>query len=222
MATNSERYAPDLTDDLTSHARVASLVGTNKVVLDIGCGGGFIAERLKSQGCQVTGIDNDEVLLRRAQTVCSEVIRHDLEAIDTLVVAKQFDVVVMADVLEHLRAPEKLLAKAQSWLRPDGFVVISIPNVAHVSVRVKLLLGHFDYKAVGILDQTHMRFFTLGTFRSFVEAAGYRVTDFVPVGRFPILARFERSMWLRRLEAAAAAGWPGGFAFQFVVKAEPR
>jgi 2-polyprenyl-3-methyl-5-hydroxy-6-metoxy-1,4-benzoquinol methylase len=196
-------------------------VGADKVVLDVGCGGGFVAERLKSQGCQITGIDNDEVLLRRAQTVCSEVIRHDLEAVDTLVVSKRFDVVVMADILEHLRAPEKLLAKAKSWLRPNGFVVISIPNVAHVSVRGKLLLGHFDYTTYGILDQTHLRFFTRRTFASFLDASGYKITDSIAVGRFPILSRFEGSMWFRRLEAAAAARWPNGFAFQFVVKAEP-
>jgi methionine biosynthesis protein MetW len=222
LPADSVRYAPDLTDGFTSHARVAGLVGADKVVLDVGCGGGYLAERLTSRGCHVTGIDNDEVLLQRARTVCSEVIRHDLEAVDTLDVEKRFDVVVMADVLEHLRVPEKLLAKAASWLRPGGFVVISIPNVAHVSVRLKLLLGRFDYGPTGILDQTHMRFFTRRTFASLLMGAGYEITNFIPVGRFPILARFETSLSLRRLETAAAAAWPNGFGFQFVVRAKPR
>ena len=221
MSADSVRYAPDLTDDLTSHARVAGLVGANKLVLDVGCGGGFLAARLTSRGCQVTGLDNDEVLLQRARNVCSEVIHHDLEAVDTLDVGKRFDVVVMADVLEHLRAPEKLLAKSASWLRPHGFAVISVPNVAHVSVRLKLLLGHFDYQSTGILDQTHMRFFTRQTFVSLLTEAGFEISDFIPVGRFPLLARFEKSLLLRRLETAAAAGWPNGFGFQFVVRAKP-
>jgi methionine biosynthesis protein MetW len=222
LSADSVRYAPDLSDDLTSHGRVAELVGAEKTVLDVGCGGGFLAERLVARGCQVTGIDNDEALLQRARTVCTRVFRHDLETVSTLDVGKQFDVVVMADVLEHLRVPETLLAKAASWLRPGGFAVISIPNVGHVSVRLKLLLGRFDYAQSGILDETHLRFFTRRTFASLLKKSGYEITEFVPVGRFPMLARFETNLGLRRFEAAAAAGWPGGFGFQFVVRAEPR
>jgi 2-polyprenyl-3-methyl-5-hydroxy-6-metoxy-1,4-benzoquinol methylase len=222
MPSDSVRYAPDLTDDFTSHARVAKLVGADKLVLDIGCGGGFLAERLAARGCQVTGVDNDEVLLKRAQTVCREVLRHDLDAVDSMDVSARFDVVVMADILEHLRVPEKVLAQARSWLRPGGFAVISIPNVAHVSVRLKLLLGRFDYGPTGILDRTHLRFFTRRTFTSLLAEAGYEISDFIPIGRFPLIARFEHRLWLRRLETVAAAAWPAGFAFQFVMRAKPR
>ena len=216
----SMRYAPDLTDDLTSHGRIAKLVGSDKLVLDVGCGGGFVAERLVTQGCRVTGVDSDAVLLQRAETVCEEVICHDLEAIDTLTLGRTFDVVVMADILEHLRGPETLLAKAQTWLRPGGCLVISMPNVAHISVRIKLLIGRFDYASAGIMDRTHTRFYTHRSFASLLEMEGYKISEFVPVGRFPILAKFEHNRWLRRLETAAATGWPNGFALQFVVRAE--
>ncbi len=222
LTTERLRYAPDLTDGLTSHARVAALVGSNKHVLDVGCGGGFLAERLALRGCVVTGVDNDPALLQRAQTVCQNVIRHDLDALDGLDFQEKFDVVVMADVIEHLLNAKALLAKAASWLQPSGFVVISVPNIAHISVRLKLLVGRFDYSQNGILDETHVHFFTSSSISSLLTQAEYETSDIVPVGRFPVLARFEHHLWLRRLEAAAASVWPGLCAFQFVLKATPR
>jgi 2-polyprenyl-3-methyl-5-hydroxy-6-metoxy-1,4-benzoquinol methylase len=223
MTAAATRYAPDLIDDFTSHARVAALVGPQKFVLDIGCGGGFIAERLRNQGCHIIGIDRDPALLERARSFCDEVIEHDLEGdIGALNLPTAFDAVVMADVLEHLREPEALLVAAGNLLRPGGSVVLSVPNVAHVSVRLKLLFGKFDYATTGILDATHLKFFTRRSIEALLQRSGFEVRNLVAVGRFPILARLERSLMTRRFEAAAASLWPSGFAFQYVVKAVPR
>ena len=87
-----------------------------------------------------------------------------------------YDVVLFLDVLEHLAHPEEVLIAARGWLRPRGIVLCSIPNVAHWRVRLSLLRGRFDYEDVGLLDRTHLRWYTRRTARELVAGAGYQIT----------------------------------------------
>jgi len=116
-------------------------------------------------------------------------------------------VIVFADVLEHLRQPEEILSRCKQLLLPSGFVIASIPNIAHWSMRWNLLFGRFDYTNLGLLDRTHLRFFTYKSAFDLFEKSGYAVDcfDFVS-GRFPkSMARF----------------CPGFFAWDFIVRAYP-
>jgi SAM-dependent methyltransferase len=88
-----------------------------------------------------------------------------------------FEVVVFGDVLEHLRDPLSVLRGARGLLRPGGYVVISTPNIAHGDVRLALLSGRFNYSKVGILDDTHLRFFTRDSLVSFLNDAGFVPAD---------------------------------------------
>ena len=84
---------------------------------------------------------------------------------------------LLLDVLEHLKNPERLLNQCRDVLKPDGAVVVSLPNVANITVRLMLLLGNFDYTERGILDRTHLRFFTRKTARQFLQKHHFRIVD---------------------------------------------
>jgi SAM-dependent methyltransferase len=140
--------------------------------------------------------------------------------------SRTFDVVVCADVLEHLPDPKSVLARARSWIVPGGRLFVSLPNVANVAVRLSLLAGRFEYADRGILDRTHLRFFTRRSARRLVEDAGFRIVRIRPT---PIPAELAVAL-LRRpplrgvsraLFRVAARAWPTLFGYQFLIEAEP-
>jgi SAM-dependent methyltransferase len=150
-----------------SKGLVLGLVPPGSRVLDIGCSTGALSAAMQKQGCDVTGLDISASDLARATARVRRVVQADIEVEDLvdLFPGETFDVVVAADVLEHLRDPDRVLQMARAVLAPSGFVVFSIPNVAHASVRLALWNGSFPYGPHGILDRTHLRMFT----RSSVE-----------------------------------------------------
>ena len=90
---------------------------------------------------------------------------------------KRFERVVLLDILEHLNEPEKLLRQCHEVLEPDSQLIVSVPNIANITVRLMLLFGQFNYTARGILDRTHVRFFTRKTARRFVEQSGFTILE---------------------------------------------
>jgi 2-polyprenyl-3-methyl-5-hydroxy-6-metoxy-1,4-benzoquinol methylase len=141
--------------------------------------------------------------------------------------SRTFDVVVCADVLEHLEEPAAVLARVRSWISPGGALFVSLPNVANVAVRLALLAGRFEYAEAGILDRTHLRFFTRRSARRLVEEAGFRIRRLRPTPipaelALPILGRGPLRGLVRAFFSAAAAAWPTLFGYQFVIEAEPR
>ncbi|MGB8205647.1 MAG: methyltransferase domain-containing protein [Candidatus Baltobacteraceae bacterium] len=164
-------------DPASSHGMMVRMVGHRKNVLEVGCASGYMARHLADWGNRVTGIDIDAEAIEEARAYCEETIVADLDArpLAELLQGKRFEVAVFGDVLEHLRDPLRVLRDTRSFLSPDGFVVISIPNVAHGSVRLSLLRGTFEYAPSGLLDKTHLRFFTLRSVRELCVRAGYRI-----------------------------------------------
>jgi SAM-dependent methyltransferase len=138
---------------------------------------------------------------------------------------RPFDAVVCGDVLEHLARPEELLSRIREWLRPGGLLFVSVPNVANVTVRAALLSGRFPYAERGILDRTHLRFYTRRTARELVAGAGFRIRRdaatampvelAVPALGGPLLRDFSRGV-----ASAAATVWPTLFGYQVVIEAE--
>ena len=163
----------------TSHALMLDMIGVGKRVLELGCSNGYMSRLLKQRNCQVTGLDVDPLAAAEARAFCEEVIVADLDArpLVDLLPGTPFDVAVFGDVLEHLRDPWRILDEARAFLAPGSFAVLSIPNVAHGSVRLALLQGSFDYQPQGLLDSTHLRFFTLRTVRELCMRSGYRIEE---------------------------------------------
>jgi len=140
--------------------------------------------------------------------------------------SRSFDVVVCADVLEHLENPAPVLARVRRWLSPVGVLFVSLPNVANVAVRLSLLAGRFEYADAGILDRTHLRFCALRSARRLVEDAGFRIrrlraTPIPAELAIPLLRRAPFRGPVRAFFSAAAALWPTLFGYQFVIEAEP-
>jgi 2-polyprenyl-3-methyl-5-hydroxy-6-metoxy-1,4-benzoquinol methylase len=163
----------------SSHFYFQKLVGQNNDVLDIGCGEGFFAAKVAKAGNRVTGID----LLPEAKfaSVLEKFISTDLDnglggEISELD-GRLFDKVLLQDVLEHLRYPERLLQDCKKVLKPHGQLLVSLPNVANITVRLSLFFGRFEYSQRGILDKTHLRFFTRRTARCILVENGYEIVD---------------------------------------------
>lgn len=169
----------DLKDRNSSHTLIVELVGDDKRVLDVGCAAGDLAEVLAKRGCRVTGIEADPEAARQAQERCERVIVGDVEALDldAELGGESFDVLLFGDVLEHLKDPLRTLKNLEPFLRPEGYVVASIPNVAHGSVRLALMQGEFPYTRLGLLDDTHLRFFTRESVERLFENAGFLVVE---------------------------------------------
>ncbi|WP_328405846.1 bifunctional glycosyltransferase/class I SAM-dependent methyltransferase [Streptomyces sp. NBC_00390] len=140
-------------------------------VLDLGCSGGLFAQRLEAQGHTVTGVDFVEVPGVRER--CSAFLLADLEEGLPADLGNDFDYVVAGDVIEHLSHPERVLREIAEVLSPGGKVLLSVPNFSHWYARLRVTLGIFDYDRRGILDETHLRFFTRGSLRRTVRSAGY-------------------------------------------------
>lgn len=155
-------------------------------VLDLGCSDGSFAKVLKEElNCKVWGVEVNKQTGEKAQEVCEEVIFADLDETNLSVVFpdQHFDVVTCLDVLEHLKDPVRILTSIKSLIGSEGYVIASIPNIAHISVRLSLLRGQFSYSDFGLLDKTHLKFFTKDSVYDLFEQAGYEIVSFRRVTR---------------------------------------
>ncbi len=162
-----------------SHAFALSLIGFNKSVLEVGCSTGYLTKVMSERGCNVVGIEIDPDAALVAEQWAEQVVVGNIDEgeVWNYVKDEAFDVVVLGDVLEHLRDPLGSLRQAVRKIKPTGYVVTSLPNIAHGDVRIALLQGRFRYVPTGLLDRTHMRFFTLETIRDLLREAGLVVVD---------------------------------------------
>ena len=174
------------------HQKIVRLVDQNKRVLDVGCSVGTISKNMKMNGCEVTGIELDEISARKAKDYCKDVLVGDIESIELdNEYENYFDFIVFADVLEHLRNPGNVLRRFKKYLKDDGYLIISLPNVANWKMRINLLFGNFDYKDHGLLDEGHIRFFNVKNAKNLVEDAGYEIVNFdITVGDINHFAQF--------------------------------
>jgi SAM-dependent methyltransferase len=196
-------------------------------VLEFGCATGYMSRVLRDErGCRVTGFEYSAEAAAQAAAFCDRMVVGDIEEArlwDAL--EPPYDVAVFADVLEHLRDAGAVLRRCRGLLAPHGRLLVSIPNVAHHTVRTQLLRGHFDYTESGLLDETHLRFYTRRSALALVERCGF-VTEALTYS----VVRTRSGRRLRRLGLGAveraltsvASGlFPDAMAFQWLILARP-
>jgi len=158
---------PELVDRIPSTARD---------ILDVGCGAGRLGASLKArQRCRVTGLEIDPVAAAAARQKLDEVHEGDVEATPPPLAKSSYDATVCGDVLEHMRDPLAFLRHVRDWIRPDGRLVTSIPNVRNHTVVQALLAGNWTYEPAGLLDRTHLRFFTRREIEKLFYRAGFEI-----------------------------------------------
>lgn len=175
-------------NDNTSLKKLLDLVQSDTMVVDFGCASGYFARLLQTKNCKIVGVEINEEAAQLAKQFCQTVIIADLDfnSVSEILPSNTFDVAVFGDVLEHLRNPWKVLQETKKILTPNGYVIASIPNIAHGDIRLALMQGKFEYQEYGILDNTHLRFFTRKTVQELFEETGY-IVESITCTKLPLI-----------------------------------
>lgn len=211
------RYAKPTIWDVFDRNRIfVEEASQYKTVLETGCSTGFLSRLIAANGSRVVGIELDKEAAQIATQNCQRVLSCNLNSPEWVhQVGEVFDLVTYGDVLEHLTDPLAVLRQTRELLAPGGRVLICLPNIAHWTIRAKLLAGNFRYQSMGILDVTHMRFFTIENAKQLIVDARFRIIWFRPIigGRFT--GKF-RPFW-----QSLANVVPGLFSYQIMFLVEP-
>lgn len=189
--------------------RIIYLAGSvqDKSVLDIGCARGYLGRLLKDKGAfRVEGVDISEGALVEANKVLDQTYAFDLEGEwPEELKAKKFDVIIMAEVLEHVFDPVKVLKNVKRVLKDDGSIIITTPNFMTWTNRIKFIFGNFRYQDQGMFDFGHIRWFTYEYLKNVLRESGLKIIEeknIIFPGKLTKILKF----------------WPSFFAFQFIVK----
>jgi glycosyltransferase involved in cell wall biosynthesis len=203
----------------SSHSMAIERVPAGARVLDLGCGRGLLAAELAKKGCTVHGVDNLELAQAPGLTGFT---RHDLDDGPPAVDLSDFDVVLLLDILEHLHSPEAFLAALRGLPGADQpQLLISVPNIAFLPLRLRLVAGGFEYGREGILDLTHRRLFTVRSLERLLEQCGFRLHDVwgVPAPFPKAIGDGRLARVLTALNRLAIRLSKGIFGYQLMVRA---
>jgi SAM-dependent methyltransferase len=229
VLATEDRYELKPAED-SSHERIVAWLRGRKPssILDLGCSDGGLAERLKSYGHTVTGVDVHELSGVRERV--DRFVRCDLDAGLSKDVGGGYDVVVAADVLEHVRNPDRILVELRQRLASQGTIVMSVPNFGHWYPRSRVALGRFDYDRRGILDSDHVRFFTKRSVETMIARCGFDVRrrealglplDVLDRGGNGSRSEGKGRQAVHALDGFAVSLRPTLFAYQYMFELEP-
>ena len=222
-------HAPQENYDLklgyaSSHTAAISAARPGGHLLDIGCGQGYVAQELAKKGCRVTGMDQyvPEVSVQPGQI---DFIRWNLDRKEFPVNVSVFDQILMLDIIEHLKEPERFMDElrcAAACKRPE--VIITTANIGFAVTRLMLLFGQFNYGKKGILDATHTRLFTFRSLHALLDQSGYKVLEVrgIPAPFPKALGTNIVSNLLIRANQMLICLSKGLFSYQIFVRAEAK
>jgi len=221
-------YTYKRTDPYSSHSRIIEWIDKERPheVLEVGTATGYLTSEMVKRGCVVTGIEQDPEMAKLAEKYCEKMVVGDVENLD-LSQLGTYDAIILGDVVEHLRNPREFLQKTGKLLNNGGKILISLPNVANIWVRLNLLFGRFNYSRVGILDESHLRFFTLETSKKIASDSGLEIisTSVTPIPLPLILPSTSEG---RALSFLHALNWgitrlrKTLFGYQFILVCQPK
>ncbi|MGB9978575.1 class I SAM-dependent methyltransferase [Methanobacterium sp.] len=209
------KYNTFNTNSFSVHQKIVQSIGKEKKVLDVGCAEGNLSEKMNINECEVIGIELDKNAAKKAQKYCKKVFIGDVEEIELKdEFLNYFDFIIFADILEHLKYPMNVLKEFMKYLKDDGRIIVSLPNIANWRIRFKLLMGNLDYESQGILDEGHLRFFTEKNAKKLLRDSGLKISKFdITVGDVKRFASFFHFIGML---------WPNFLAFQFLIIAEKK
>ena len=223
-----ERYVYKSADPYSSHSQILNWVKQHRParVLEIGTATGYLTAEMANLGCQVTGIEQDEEMAQLAQPYCAQMRVGDVENMN-LEELGRYDAIIFGDVLEHLRNPSLVLQQLSGLLEPGGKILMSLPNVANWWVRLNLLFGRFNYRPVGILNESHLRFFTLKTAKQLAADSGLDIvtTSVTPIPLpvlLPATSKGRRFSFLHFLNWGITRLRKTLFGYQFILICQPK
>ncbi len=224
---------------------ILSLRLVNKKILDVGCGTGLLGAQLKLAGNFVYGIDINDTQLKIAAKKLDGIKKVDITKTKPNL-PKDFEVIIFADILEHVIDPTMVLKMFRRYLAPSGKIIISLPNIACYNIRLGLLFGKFDYQDYGVMDRSHLRFFTNKSAKYLVREAGFEIisTDVTPFFLRSIFRFFKKlnshgtsgafeenflksktfalyRRWIFPIERFFTRLIPSLLAYQFIIVAQP-
>lgn len=209
-----KKFSLDVLHPLNIDRQSVTLIPEGSKILEIGCATGFMAEYLiKEKKCIVDGVELALDEAREAKKKLRNVITGDIEDKDTIKqIEDTYDIVFASALIEHLKDPWLSLKTWKKVLKKDGRILITTSNIAHWSMRLKMMKGQFNYEQYGILDNTHLRFFTTESFQKLVTDCGYTIEHFSidPVGGgYPKISKL------------LSHTFPNLFAYQMLIFAKP-
>lgn len=217
-----DRFNPD---PYHTHMKVLQRVVSGSSVLEIGCASGYFSQKLQEKNCKVIAIEKN----KQSSVTCQKETKVKVLNIDVLEIEKylkknKFDYIILADVLEHLEDPYLALIILKKYLKKEGKMIISVPNIANFTIRLNLLWGNFNYQKWGIMDKTHLHFFTNKTARKLFSQVKLKVIGFDLVAGFETCSFYRRTIgyltfrfsFLRRFEYLLTKMFPYLLALEFI------
>lgn len=215
------RVPVDPTATNNPHSAALRLTGSGHRVLEVGCSVGHVTEHLVAAGNTVVGVEIDRQAAEAALAWASNVHVVDLDVQPlSQIESGRFDVIMLGDVIEHLRDPLTTLRDLLTLLDDDGRLIVSVPNVSHIDIRLMLLEGNWEYQLDGLLDDTHLRWFTNKSLRRLLARLGFtaqrveRVIQGIGASGLPITPGLHSPDVIRFIESD-----PEAYTYQFVVEA---
>ncbi len=206
--------------------RVVRIIGENKRVLELGSGPGTITRLLsKESNCRVIALEIDAEAVKKLLPYCERAYQADLNDPhwpDAIRDEGRFEAVIATDVLEHLYEPLTVLKAMKGFLDESGCIIVSVPHVGHSVIHACLLDEDFEYRDIGLLDRTHIRFFGIKNIQRLFEDAGLKIVHAEFVMREPEHTEFAKRWAKTPVEIRnALTKNPFGSVYQVVVQAVP-
>lgn len=216
-------------DPFHTHMKLLNLIPAYSSVLEVGCATGYFTKELLKKNCRVIAIEKDKLNANIAKkNTNAKIIVADVNDLGQVLSNKQkFDVILLADVLEHLTSPIGTLVNLKKYLNNKGKILISVPNIANFSVRLQLFIGKFNYQDYGILDKTHLHLYTKKTIEDLLNQVGLKIINFDVVSGLEVSIIYRKTIGrlifriklLRTLEYIITKMFPGLFALEFIYEA---